>query len=120
MAKIEHPLLEPDALYEAYHQIGLSQRELAEFIGCSQRTVSVRMGEYDIPTRPRTLHREYTEDELLEWIDVFYLQFGVAPTTEDMRGWPGPAPSTYEYRFGSIPAAIQASKAKPRGGGDDE
>jgi hypothetical protein len=58
--------------------------------------------------------QEYSDEELLEWIDTFVMEFGIAPTNKDIKGWPGPAPRTYSMRFGSLKEAIKEAGHTPR------
>ena len=58
---------------------------------------------------------EYTDDELLEWIESFVSFFGVVPSHNDLEGWPGPVPQTYSRRFGSVSAAVREAGFEPRG-----
>ena len=60
------------------------------------------------------LNQEYTDREMLEWIETFVHEFGVVPAYRDITGWPGPSQSTYEQRFGSFPKAVKAAGYTPR------
>jgi hypothetical protein len=71
----------------------------------------------------RTLHaergdigpeKEFSDEELCEWIDAFVDYFGIVPTAEDLEGWPGPHPMTYTNRFGSWTEAIKQAGHTPR------
>lgn len=57
----------------------------------------------------------YTDQDLLEWIDVFVAELGFVPTQSDIKGWPGPAPRTYRLRFGTFTDAIREAGYTPRG-----
>jgi len=59
--------------------------------------------------------RQYTDDELIEWIDTFVQEFGFVPTASDIIGWPGPSQPTYMKRFGSFTEAIREAGYIPRG-----
>ena len=59
-------------------------------------------------------HQWYTEEELVEWIDSFVLEFGVVPSQNDIAEWPGPTVLTYRNRFGSITEAIEQAGYTPR------
>jgi len=50
---------------------------------------------------------EYTDDELLDWIEAFIQEFGVVPSPPDVKNWPGPSVRVYQERFGSWTVAIQ-------------
>ena len=63
---------------------------------------------------------EYSDEELLEWLRTFADQFGVTPAMKDIKGWPGPAPSTYQNRFGSWDASLKAAGLTPRHPSDDD
>ena len=56
------------------------------------------------------LHRGYSKQELLEWIDAFVMEFGVLPRMKDFSSWPGPSGPTYTYRFGGFQNAIDEYK----------
>jgi len=58
---------------------------------------------------------EYTESELIEWIDAFVETFGVVPSYRDIRNWPGPSSATYERYFESWIEAVEAAGYEPRG-----
>lgn len=62
---------------------------------------------------------KYTDKELLEWIEVFVREFGVAPTGNDISGWPGPSAYCYRQRFGTFTKAVEAAGYEPRGGADE-
>jgi len=53
--------------------------------------------------------KEYTDEEMLEWINAFVSEFGYVPTGGDIDGWPGPSRPTYVKRFGSWTEAINAA-----------
>jgi len=57
--------------------------------------------------------KKYSDEELLEWIDAFVMEFGIPPTQPDMRGWPGPGSTVYAYRFGSVAEAIEEAGYEP-------
>jgi len=61
------------------------------------------------------MSKEYSDTELLEWIDAFVEQVGFVPSYRDMRGCPGPSAETYENRFGSWNDAVKAAGYEPRG-----
>ena len=54
--------------------------------------------------------QQYSDEELLDWIRSFVFEFGVVPTQMDVRSWPGPAPTTYQRRFGSWKAAVREAR----------
>ena len=56
---------------------------------------------------PNTRGREYSDEELLDWIRGFVAEVGAVPKVEDARSWPGPSPVTYWHRFGSWKAAVR-------------
>jgi hypothetical protein len=66
--------------------------------------------------------RQYTDEELLGWIRTWYEMFGCRPRAVDFSdsGSPMPSLSTYQYRFGSFPEAIDRAlgdmAAADRGG----
>jgi len=53
--------------------------------------------------------KKYTDEEMLEWIDTFVMEFGYVPASSDIKGWPGPSVPTYMERFGSWTDAINAA-----------
>jgi hypothetical protein len=57
---------------------------------------------------------EYTDADLLEWIDSFVEAFGIVPTETDFRGEVGPYPQAFRRHFGSWPAAIEKAGYEPR------
>lgn len=64
--------------------------------------------------RPQT----YPDDEeLLDWIRAFTEEFGVVPSSADVRGWPGPSEQTYRRRWGTFTKAIRAAGLTPRSEG---
>lgn len=62
------------------------------------------------PDKYEKIHsKEYTDEEMLEWINTFVMEFGFVPTGNDIKGWPGPSRATYSQRFGSWSDAINAA-----------
>ena len=59
--------------------------------------------------------RTYSDDEMLEWLDLFVEEFGFTPTAKDISGWPGPSALTYRKWFGSFPDALREAGYTPRG-----
>jgi len=57
---------------------------------------------------------KYTEEEMLEWIDSFVMEFGFVPSNNDIKNWPGPTPETYVKWFGSFPKAVEKAGYEPR------
>ena len=64
----------------------------------------------------RAWRGEYTDEELLGWIDAYVEEFGVPPLGNDLAGWPGPSAYFYRKRFGSVREATRAAGYEPRGG----
>mgnify|MGYP002338702297 CR=1 FL=1 len=52
------------------------------------------------------LGKEYSDTEMIEWLNSFVRQFGYVPTSEDVSGWPGPSRGLYTQRFGSWENAL--------------
>jgi hypothetical protein len=52
---------------------------------------------------------QYSEEEMLSWINAYVEEFGYVPTQSDIDGWPGPTPEAYQYRFPSWKYAINAA-----------
>lgn len=63
--------------------------------------------------------RKYTDEEMLEWIDLFVSEFGVVPASGDIQGWPGPSNLTYQRWFGSFTNAVREAGYTPRGDSDE-
>jgi predicted transcriptional regulator len=67
---------------------------------------------------------KYTDEELLDWIRTWYEEFGCRPRTGDFDDSSSPMPSlsTYQYRFGSFPEAIDRALGDMTadGGGRDD
>lgn len=59
--------------------------------------------------------QQYSDEELLEWLDSFVQAVGVVPTGHDLRDWPGPHARTYWKRFGSVAKAVREAGYEPRG-----
>lgn len=53
--------------------------------------------------------RDYTDEEMIEWLNSFVAEFGYVPTSGDIEGWPGPSRATYSQRFGSWKSAVNAA-----------
>jgi hypothetical protein len=49
---------------------------------------------------------EYTDEELLSWINAFVSELGHVPTREEFAESPAPHPMTYKNRFGSWTHAL--------------
>lgn len=62
---------------------------------------------------------KYTEQECIEWLELFVDEFGFVPTAKDIAGWPGPSPFVYRSRFGSWTDAVRAAGYTPRGDTDE-
>lgn len=58
--------------------------------------------------------KQYSREEMLEWIESFVREFGVVPTSQDITGWPGPTPQTYRLRFGTFTNAVEEAGYEPR------
>lgn len=58
--------------------------------------------------------REYSDRQLLRWIEAFVEEFGVVPAQNDIVGWPGPHYLTYKNRFGSWTEAVRQAGYTPR------
>jgi len=75
---------------------------------------AIDAAELDFVDRRGGCEREYTDDELLSWIEAFYAEFGVVPRSSDFIGdGPTPSLSTYEKRFGSWCAALRKAEFEP-------
>jgi len=59
--------------------------------------------------------QEYSDEDLLEWLDSFVEIMGVVPIEEDIYGWPGPVGQTYRQRFGTFNNAVREAGYTPRG-----
>jgi hypothetical protein len=75
---------------------------------------AVRDRGYDVRESEQGKSNEYSREELLGWIDAFVTEFGIVPTSSDMREGPMPSPMTYKNRFESIAQAIQEAGYEPR------
>lgn len=112
----DEPWQDEQWLKEKYEDEGLTYREIAELVPVTQECVAYWVRQYDIETRDvGGKPRKYSNEELLEWIEAFVQFYGVSPTTEDLRGWPGPSPETYRNRYGSLREAVKAAGYEPRG-----
>lgn len=56
------------------------------------------------------LERQYSNEEMLSWIQAHILEFGRVPRYDDAECWPGPSPGTYAYRFGNYSRAVEMAK----------
>lgn len=90
--RLEDPRLNSPAwLREKYHDEGLSQREIADIVGCSKRPVNNRMEEYGIEKRPahhlpNTLDEPFS-DEFVAILDGELLGDGcLYPRYENSQG----------------------------------
>jgi hypothetical protein len=59
--------------------------------------------------------RQYSDEELLDWIDAFVELNDVVPSRRDADGWPGPHGQTYIRRFGGWCEAVREAGYTPRG-----
>jgi hypothetical protein len=114
------PWHDKDTLAEMYWDEEMSHQEIADEFGVSRAAIQKRFRRYDIETRdPPGAPRKYSDDELLEWIDVFVAEMGVVPSVNDIRGgWPGPSPMVYSQRFGTFTEAVREAGYTPRGDRD--
>jgi len=60
--------------------------------------------------------QQYSNEDMLSWLDTFVSEFGFVPAPADIKGWPGPSPELYRMRFDSWKNAIQEAGYEPRGG----
>jgi DNA-binding transcriptional regulator LsrR (DeoR family) len=104
-----------DRLERLYHDEGLSQQEIGEQFDVTRQAVGAAMKRHGIEVQHTGGSKHYTTDELLEWIDSFVLHFGIVPSYQDAKAWPGPKAKTYEYRFGSWQNAVEAAGYETRG-----
>jgi hypothetical protein len=102
-------------LREQYIEKEKTMQEIADECGCCRLTISrwIRVNGMEGGAGP--MEQKYSDEEMLEWIDVFVAYFGVAPSDPDFRDWPGPSSGAYEQRFGSVPAAVSEAGYEPRG-----
>ncbi len=89
-------------LWEEKH---MSTEEIADFLNAPVNSVEDLFARSDYQ-RGQGTSVEYTEEEMIEWLEVYILEFGVEPRSQDLRDWPGPTASSYEYRFGSLQEAL--------------
>ena len=59
------------------------------------------------PSQPKTYntYRKYSDDELLDYLSIFYTETGRVPTETDCRRGFIPTSEVYSRRFGSLPKA---------------
>jgi len=108
-------------LYERYVREGRSMCDIAEECACTPTTVSRWLSRHGIEKRTPPQDRKYSREDLLSWIEAFTREFGVVPSSEAARDWPGPALETYVMYFGSWSAAVRAAGYSPRSErGDDD
>ena len=84
----------------------LTYQQMADKFDVSTQVIRSLAEEYDI-TPGRGKKKIYTDEELIEWLEVYILEFGVEPKCGDLRNWPGPKTGTYHYRFGSLDDALE-------------
>jgi transcriptional regulator with XRE-family HTH domain len=99
--------------YEIHHQNGVKWDNRPDNI--ELLTASDHMAQHHEAGDIEPRGKEYTDDELLEWIDAFVKEFGFPPTEADTRDWPGPSGKLYEIRFGSWTNAVKEAGHTPRG-----
>lgn len=115
-AKSDKPWQDESWLKEKYEEEDLTYKEIADELPVTEACVAYWARRHDINTgyqggRPK----KYSTEEMLDWIDAFVQFYGVSPSTDDLRGWPGPSPETYRNRFGSVRTAVQEAGYEPRG-----
>ena len=59
---------------------------------------------------PSGRNRQYSDEELLGWLQAFAAEFGVAPKSTDFTDGPGPSATTISQRFGSWADALDAAR----------
>jgi hypothetical protein len=91
--------------------------EIAERFDISGVTVVYWMEKHDIDRRDNQsgMPPQYTDEELLDWIDSFVEVFGVVPTSGDINAAPGPSIQPYRRTFGSWTEAVNQAGYEPRG-----
>lgn len=62
--------------------------------------------------------QKYTDQEAIEWLELFAAEFGYVPKVKDIVGWPGPSGETYRRQFGSWDAALEAAGLVERADGE--
>ena len=91
--------------------------EIAERFGISDVTVVYWMEKHGIERRENQggMPPQYTDEELLDWIDSFVEVFGVVPSSEDINAAPGPSIQAYRRAFGSWTEGLNQAGYEPRG-----
>ena len=104
--------------------------EVEDSSGACASTYRLRFGSYTeaveeagLEPRPggdaKARNRQYSDEEMLDWIRSFALEFGVVPRPRDAMSWPGPSCHTYRLRFGSWTDAVREAGLEPATGGDE-
>lgn len=102
-------------LREQYIEKGKTMQKISDECGCSRMTISrwIRINGMEGGSGPK--QKKYSDEEMLEWIDVFVEYFGIPPSDPDLRDWPGPSSGAYGNRFGSVRKAVSEAGYEPRG-----
>lgn len=98
-----------DWLREQVREEGLTYMEIAEEVGVSKTTIGKYCRRYDIEPNKKN-YRWYSEQELIEWMEMFIVEFGGIPSLSLLNQCPGPSATTYINRFGSIEKGINATQ----------
>jgi len=113
MSEIE-PWKDASTLEYLYWERKMTTQEIGNRFGVSPTSVLRKMHYLGVETRS-SHHERVTNEDLLDWIDAFVEYFGVVPTDDDLRGWPGPSRITYQKRFGSVAQAVEEAGYERRG-----
>jgi len=109
------PWQDDSTLRYLYHDKEKTTYEIADLFGVHHSTVLRQMEKSGIDRRQNGWQTiEYSEDELIEWVDSFVRTFGVVPIEEDLHGWPGPSPTPYQRCFGTFTEAVRQAGYTPR------
>lgn len=104
-----------ETLEYLYRTQNKQQKEIAELAEVPVHCVRHYIRVHGLEERDCGPEREFTREEMIEWLELFVHEFGVVPAYNDLTGWPGPSGALLEYEFGSFSNAIRAAGYEPRG-----
>ncbi len=65
-------------------------------------------------TRGKRFKRDYSNKDLIDYLNSIYKELGRSPTSRDLQQFPGPAPRTIIRRFESWTKALKKANIRPQ------
>lgn len=85
----------------------LTHREIADKFNVTTGAIGPLIEKYGMGSSGRGVERKYSDEDMIEWLETYILEYGVEPRDNDLTNWPGPSAGAYRHRFGSLDNALE-------------